>query len=128
MMSAVLSCPKCGSPMERVVRLAGHADRCTRCGGLWFEMMEHEHLKDAAAAIDTGDAQVGQEYNRIDRISCPSCPASPLIRMVDPQQPHIWFESCKRCYGRFYDAGEFRDFAEHTFAEFFRDLDAPARE
>jgi uncharacterized protein len=48
--------------------------------------------------------------------------------MVDPQQPHIWFESCKNCYGRFYDAGEFRDFAEHTLVEFFEDLNAPARD
>ena len=28
---------------------------------------------------------------------------------------------------RFYDAGEFRDYAEHTFLEFLRDLDAPER-
>ena len=127
-MSNALQCPKCGAPMERVAHLAAHADRCTRCRGLWFGMLEHERLKDAAEAIDTGDAELGAEYNHVDRIKCPSCPQSPLIRMVDPQQPHIWFESCKRCYGRFYDAGEYRDFAEHTFAEFFRDLDAPQRD
>jgi len=126
-MADALRCPKCDSPMERVVRPSGHADRCTRCRGLWFGMLEHERLKDAAEAIDIGDAEVGREYNHIDRIKCPACYESQLIRMVDPQQPHIWFESCKRCYGRFYDAGEFRDFAEHTIAEFFRDFGAPER-
>ena len=30
--------------------------------------------------------------------------------MVDLHQSHIRFESCKFCYGRFYDTGEFRDF------------------
>jgi hypothetical protein len=32
--------------------------------------------------------------------------------MVDAEQPHIHFESCKYCYGRFFDAGEVRDLAE----------------
>jgi Zn-finger nucleic acid-binding protein len=101
--------------------------RCTKCAGLWFEPVDHERLKDAAGEIDIGDVAVGAQYNHIDRINCPKCTNWPLIRMVDSQQPHIWFESCKNCYGRFYDAGEFRDFAEHTLAEFFEDLNAPER-
>jgi uncharacterized protein len=85
-------------------------------------------LKELADQIDTGDEAVGEQYNHVDRINCPKCIQWPLLRMVDPQQPHIWFESCKNCYGRFYDAGEFRDFAEHTLVEFFEDLNAPARD
>jgi hypothetical protein len=90
-------------------------------------MGEHTLLEDVAEKIDIGDAALGEQYNRIDCIKCPTCRDSQLIRMVDPQQPHLWFESCKFCYGRFYDAGEFRDFADHTLADFFRDLDAPER-
>ncbi|WP_211369490.1 hypothetical protein [Pseudoxanthomonas kalamensis] len=48
--------------------------------------------------------------------------------MVDPQQPHIWFESCKYCYGRFYDAGEFRDYAEHDLADWIKSWKAPERD
>ena len=90
-------------------------------------MGEPRLLKAQAEAVDTGDATVGEIYNHIDRIKCPSCADSQLVRMVDPQQPHIWFESCSFCFGRFYDAGEFRDFAEHTLLEFLQDLDAPER-
>lgn len=122
-----MQCPKCGSAMERVDIQAFAVKRCTQCAGLWFEPVEHERLKELADRIDTGDVSVGARYNRLDRITCPKCENWPLIRMVDPHQPHIWFESCKNCYGRFYDAGEFRDFAERTLAEFFADLDAPAR-
>ena len=62
------------------------------------------------------------------RIKCPACFGNrDLIRMVDPLQPHIWFESCKGCYGRFYDAGEYRDFAEIEFADLIRDWNAPER-
>ena len=34
-----------------------------------------------------------------------------MIRMVDVEQPEIHFESCKFCYGRFLDPGEFRQLA-----------------
>jgi Zn-finger nucleic acid-binding protein len=45
-----------------------------------------------------------------------------MIRMVDRQQAHIWFESCPICYGNFLDAGEFRDLTSHTVADIFRRL------
>lgn len=123
-----MQCPKCDSVMNPVAYQSSTVHRCTNCSGLWFEPLDHERLKDLAEQIDTGNEAVGEQYNRVDRINCPKCIHWPLLRMVDPQQPHIWFESCKNCYGRFYDAGEFRDFAEHTLAEFFEDLNAPARD
>ena len=122
-----MHCPKCQAPFEQVALADGTVDRCTGCQGLWFDLMEHEELKAHAQAIDTGDAARGAQQNRNDRIACPKCPNSPLIRMVDARQPHIWFESCTVCYGRFYDAGEFRDFAQFTFAEFLRGLGSTAR-
>jgi Zn-finger nucleic acid-binding protein len=123
-----MNCPKCRSPFEQVATRDGTVDRCTGCKGLWFEMLEHEDQKPHAAAIDTGDAALGARHNANDRIHCPACANSPLIRMVDASQPHIWFESCPVCYGRFYDAGEFRDFAELTFREFLRGLTPTARD
>ena len=116
-----MQCPKCHAAFEEVELTDGIVDRCTGCRGLWFDNMEHEELKQHAAVLDDGSASKGAEYNAVDRISCPRCPGdNHMIRMVDPIQPHIWFESCSICYGRFYDAGEFRDFSELTFAEFFR--------
>lgn len=123
-----MQCPKCHASMEEVSTPEGSADRCTACKGLWFDMLEHEDLKSYARVIDTGDAGSAKDYNRIDRIDCPVCRGSRMIRMVDPQQPHIWFESCPTCYGRFFDAGEFRDLAEHTVRDFVRRLSAKARD
>jgi len=102
--------------------------RCEGCRGLWFEMVDHETLKDRAAELDVGGPVQGEQYNKIDRIKCPACVGHrDLIRMVDPLQPHIWFESCNGCYGRFYDAGEYRDFAEIEFADLIKDWNAPER-
>ncbi len=123
-----MQCPKCQGTMELIVEPEASAHRCTRCKGLWFDMMAHETLKHRAEEIDTGDPAQGEECNKMDRIKCPVCIGHwELIRMVDPQQPHIWFESCKNCYGRFYDAGEYQDFAEIEFADLIKDWNAPER-
>ena len=123
-----MQCPKCHSAMEPIAMAQANVHRCEGCRGLWFEMVDHETLKDRAAELDVGDPVQGEQYNKIDRIKCPACVGNrDLIRMVDPLQPHIWFESCKGCYGRFYDAGEYRDFAEIEFADLVKDWNAPER-
>ena len=124
----MLKCPKCHDEMERVKLAAGELDRCKGCQGMWFDLLEEEDFRAVAAEVDIGDAATGAQYNAIDRIQCPVCPDSPLIRMVDLTQPHIWFESCTTCYGRFLDAGEFRDFAEVTVEDWFKRFSAPARD
>ena len=50
-----MQCPKCHSAMELIVEPEASAHRCTRCKGLWFEMMAHETLKHRAEEIDIGD-------------------------------------------------------------------------
>lgn len=118
-----MDCPKCGHVMEQVVYADIEVDRCTLCKGLWFDMLEHVQLKaiHGAEAIDTGDRQVGAVFNRDDRIHCPRC-HGPMIRMVDREQPHIWYESCGACHGVFFDAGEFTDFKRFTPADLLRRL------
>lgn len=118
-----LKCPKCQSPMEHVTFRGVEVDRCTHCGGLWFDAFEKEELRPLkdAERIDTGDPEVGRQYNAMDRIDCPVCHTA-MIRMVDLKQPHIWYESCTVCYGAFFDAGEFTDFKEDTLGDTLRSL------
>lgn len=124
----MVQCPKCLHLMEAVTTQSGAVERCSGCKGLWFDMLEHVDLKPYAKQVDIGDEQVGATFNKIDRINCPKCANSQLLRMVDPKQPHIWFESCPVCYGRFYDAGEFRDLADNSFADFVKKIKAVARD
>jgi len=109
--------------MEPVVYEGIEVDRCSNCKGIWFDMLEAEHLKelDHAETIDIGDPEVGKKYNKIDQIDCPRC-GTQMIRMVDAGQPHIWYESCSVCYGLFFDAGEFTDYKEESILDFFGDL------
>ena len=128
-MSHVLVCPKCRGSMTAVSEILNHVFRCDGCSGLWFEMVEHERRRDDADVIDIGNAAIGAAHNENDHVSCPVCvPAQSLIRMVDPDQPHIEFESCHECFGRYYDAGEFRDASDLTLREFFFDRREQARD
>lgn len=116
-----MKCPKCEAEMEKVTYNSVEVDRCTSCGGLWFDRLEHEDLKEAegSEAIDTGNPETGMKYNEMENVDCPVC-HSPLIPMVDSKQPHIWYEKCSVCGGVFFDAGEFKDYKEETFSDHFK--------
>ena len=118
-----MKCPKCESAMEKVKYQEIEVDRCTNCKGIWFDMLEHEHLRaiEGSESIDIGKRKVGKKYNKVDKINCPVCKTR-MIRMVDSQQPHIWFEGCSVCYGVYFDAGEFKDYKEDNIFDFFKDL------
>ncbi len=123
-----MNCPKCNEPMATVTYEDIEVDRCTGCRGIWFDMLEADHLKEmkGSEALDDGDPAVGRKFNEVDRIDCPRCEVE-MLRMVDSRQRHIWLEACPVCYGIFFDAGEFRDFKEETVLDFLRDLWAKER-
>ena len=124
-----MQCPKCAHDMEKMSYKDIEVDRCTLCKGLWFDALEHEALKatPGSEAIDSGDPEVGKLFNEEERVKCPVCHV-PMLKMVDAEQPHIWYESCTVCYGVFFDAGEFTDYKHHTFMDFLRGLRTRERE
>ncbi len=126
--SGAMRCPKCRSDMDQIVYHDIEVDRCSLCSGLWFDAGEIEQLKTrkAATAIDIGDAATGKQSNAIDDYRCPRCSGA-MIKMVDSEQRHIWYEKCSECHGSFFDAGEFRDLAERTVSDFFKGMAAPKR-
>jgi Zn-finger nucleic acid-binding protein len=113
--------------MEYVTNPLADFEQCTVCRGLWLDMLEDKDLREVADAIDTGDPQLGRRYNDKVDVYCPVCSNSRMLRMVAAGQPHIWFEQCSTCKGRFYDAGEFKDASHKTLGDFFRSLFATER-
>ena len=116
-----MECPKCQARME-VVRFEDiEVDRCVRCGGLWFDVLEDEELRGRAGseAIDTGPTWQAAMHDVQGKVFCPIDGAL-MVRMVDAAQSRIWVESCPVCHGTFFDAGEFTDFKEHTIVELLR--------
>jgi PAT family beta-lactamase induction signal transducer AmpG len=126
--SGAMRCPKCRADMEQVDYEGTEIDRCTICQGIWFDAGEIDVLKDkkAAAAIDIGDAKIGREGNAVDRYPCPRCGGG-MVRVVDPEQHHIWYETCSSCSGSYLDAGELRDMSTKSISDIFRSLTTPER-
>lgn len=123
-----MNCPKCKGAMEIVRFESIEVDRCTQCKGLFFDSMEAERLRKmrGSESIDVGAASVGKAQNTNDRIRCPR-DTTPMLRIVDPAQPHLWLETCPVCNGMFFDAGEFRDWKHETLADLVRGFFAKER-
>jgi Zn-finger nucleic acid-binding protein len=98
-------------------------DRCVECKGLWFDALEADQLKEirGSESIDTVPPARLTEGESPDPILCPKCHTR-MIRMVVHGQPHIQYESCKVCFGSFFDAGEFADMKEITIVEWLKSL------
>lgn len=123
-----MQCPKCSGDMEPLTYEDIEVDRCTTCGGIWFDMLEAEQLRTMSGSeiIDSGDPKIGREYDEMHNVICPKCQTQ-MIHMVDRRSPHIQYEACTVCYGLFFDAGEFRQFKRPTVLDFFRNLAARGR-
>jgi Zn-finger nucleic acid-binding protein len=95
-------------------------DQCSSCKGFWFDTGESEILKDQWRPdfIDSGDPQVGKEFNKIRDINCPRC-GKQMDKVSDPKQRHIQLETCPE-HGVFMDAGEFKDYKNETLMDVFR--------
>jgi Zn-finger nucleic acid-binding protein len=108
--SGAMRCPKCRADMEQVDYEGTEIDHCTICNGIWFDAGEIDLLKDkqAAAAIDTGDANTGKQSNAMDSYQCPRCSGA-MARVVVPGQTHFWYETCSSCSGSYLDAGELKN-------------------
>lgn len=126
--SGAMRCPKCRSDMEIVAVEGQEVDRCLQCHGLWFDAGELEALNTpgTASRLDTGTSREGRRYNEIDDYRCPRC-GDAMERKTDPEQTHIWYETCRGCQGSFFDAGEFRDLTKHSISDFFKSLVTPDR-
>jgi Zn-finger nucleic acid-binding protein len=97
-----MDCPKCHATMELVRFEDIEVDRCVRCGGLWFDHLEKEELKErpGSEAIDTGPTWRAAIHDAQGKVYCPR-DGTLMVRMIDPSQPDFRVESCPMCHGTF---------------------------
>lgn len=114
-------CPKCQSDMEHAEIQGIRVSRCLQCRGLWFQGDGHLRLRElkGSGAIDIGEAEVGKAFDDAAYVPCPVC-GKPMDGAADRTQAHIRFEACGEGHGAFFDAAEYRDFAERTFGDLIR--------
>lgn len=107
-----LKCPKCGEALAALTYANIEVDRCSNCGGIWFDRGEIDNLETVpgSEAIDTGNPEIGKQMNRVDKeVACPRCQV-PMQPVLDIDEYSIWYEKCPNCSGVWLDAGEFRQY------------------
>ena len=116
-------CPKCGALMAQVTYRDIVIDRCTGCQGLWFDWKENLRLRGdlAAGELDTGNPNVGVMLNAIEGVPCPVCHVRMDVLGV-PEHTHVRFDCCPKCFGVFFDAGEFLEYQHVTLLDWLAGL------
>ena len=110
-----VSCPNCAAPMASVTHGPTTFDQCNDCGGLWFDLLEHRHLRDEdphAADIDVKPAAAisADEQLHAPLRTCPRCHVK-MTRLKDADRRDVIYDYCAVCNGTFFDAGEFKRYA-----------------
>ena len=119
-----MDCPKCGGEFQPRQHKNISVDWCDGCEGLLVKELDLMRLLKADETdtlLDIGDPSRGKKFDRVDDINCPVCNIE-MERIVDPEQTHIWLESCNKCTRVFLDAGEFTDLKHLTFSDKFKAL------
>ncbi|MEX0942557.1 MAG: zf-TFIIB domain-containing protein [Pseudomonadales bacterium] len=120
-----MQCPKCDSGEMVMVHNDGvRIDRCDHCHGLYFDQLTRQDLDLVAAhadQIDTGDENLGAEFDEMVYVECPRCYAIMDQRLLE-EPVRIRFEICIACHSTFLDAGEFREYLTPAYREHFAEL------
>lgn len=119
-----MKCPKCPGNLVPVTYNDVEVDRCDQCYGLFFDHLEKETLRsmEGAEILDIGDEFVGARLNELmGNVPCPKCDAQ-MNQVVHNDPFEIKFESCPKCKGVFFDAGELRDYLDEEIFDQFGDF------
>ncbi|WP_267384457.1 zf-TFIIB domain-containing protein [Cyanobacterium sp. uoEpiScrs1] len=108
-------CPKCGGNLEKIIYEETEVDRCCQCLGIWLDSLEAEQLKNIKGSeiIDSGNFQEENPSESLQKkVNCPRCQIS-MIKILDFDEYPLWYETCLKCHGLWFDAGEFQQFKQN---------------
>ena len=98
-----LTCPRDGSVLEKVRVTDVTVDRCTACGGHWFDAGELRRVAESAElekiAAHVAPGATGSKFG------CPRCWGDCFESYIGPIQA----DACSSCRGVWLDAGELEE-------------------
>ena len=118
-----MECPKCFGDMDQVVEQPVDVQRCNDCHGLYFDQLSVPLLEQLGSdtSIDSGDEDIGAEYDEMVYVDCPKCDKIMDARTID-EPVRIRFEFCPSCHATFLDAGEYREYLTEDYIQEFKAL------
>lgn len=111
-------CPRCHSATEQVDVKSVNLDRCTSCGGTWYDADELRLLKDLESHgdyrwIDFGLWRDRDKFRTDDQeeLVCPR--DSDVLTTVRYGDSDVRVDICVTCGGVWLDAGEYKKVLKH---------------
>ena len=119
----MLMCPRCRMKRLDEIELGEVVvDRCTCCGGLWFDNDEISELLGRTKEARRVETTVPPEGDRAKELTCPRCADVALRALVvagDVAAARTVFR-CASCSGTWVDRGELRAFEDPRLLEALR--------
>lgn len=106
-----IRCPgiACGGTMYPECRHSVTADRCERCGGLWFDVEELDAWLGNAGSLELGRIESQVPERGLGSRPCPRCD-----RALDTAGwTDLVLDRCRTCRGLFVEASEFVRIQKH---------------
>jgi len=113
-----LECPKCHKPLETVAIGGVRVERCTQCGGTWYDKDQLRVLKDKESRGDYSwiDFDLWKDIGkfRARRQQRYSCPRDGLpMTTVHYGDTSIAVDICSECRGIWLDKGEYEEIVRY---------------
>lgn len=113
-------CPKCQGSLTVVMTEENRLDKCTQCGGLWFDKGELLALLDKGIKF-RADGEMTDQYQGLNT-SSGTCPICRGIALVQVTLGEITIEECPNCKGVWLEQGEYSKILEDGSAEDLKQL------
>ena len=102
-----ISCPNCGSVMERKDHPDIATDVCSNCNGVFLDRGELNTMA-VGMAGDIEYCSIDEEghADKFEPRACPKCPDQKMRKINFLRFSNLIFDYCPTCSGFFFDKGE----------------------
>lgn len=97
-------CPRCRGSIEQVTPKGATLDRCTSCGGIWFDAGELTLSVEILRPLHADDFAHGKPTD----VPCFRCPGKKLLDVAFPKTD-VRILACAGCTGSWLDRGKMED-------------------
>jgi Zn-finger nucleic acid-binding protein len=119
----MLTCPRCRMKRLDEIELGEVVvDRCTCCGGLWFDNDEISALLGRTPEARRLETTIPPESDAVKELTCPRCADVPLRTLTAAEggaAARTLFR-CASCSGTWVDRGELRAYEDPRLIESLR--------
>lgn len=106
-----MNCPRCNkstaSEIIRDVKVSLEVDKCTSCGGIWFDKGELAKIDKLVEPTLYEIRTIPNKKEQLKALYCPSCGNHPLMEKAEHSRDNkVLMDYCPQCKGIWLDKNE----------------------